>query len=73
MAPGRRGGGIPVNDIEIEWVPLTRLFCNPSNPRINDAAVEPVAASIRRFGWRQPVVARRSGEVIAGNTRMIAA
>ena len=59
--------------IAIEWVPLERLTLNPSNPRINDQSVPHVAASIRRFGWRQPIVARPSGEVIAGNTRLKAA
>jgi ParB-like chromosome segregation protein Spo0J len=54
-------------------VPITRLFCSPSKPRRNDEAVPHVAASIRRFGWQQPIVARRSGEVIAGNTRLKAA
>ncbi len=49
------------------------MFPSPSNPRKNDAAVEHVAASIRRFGFRQPLVAKRSGEVIAGNTRWKAA
>src|SRR5690606_12001117 len=39
----------------------------------NDDAVEHVAASLRRFGWRQPVVAKPTGEVIAGNTRLKAA
>ncbi len=43
--------------IAIEWIPLARLHLSPRNPRINDTAVEPVAASIRRFGWRQPIVA----------------
>ena len=57
----------------IELVPITDLFCSPSNPRRNDQAVPHVAASLRRFGWRQPVVAKRSGEVIAGNTRLKAA
>jgi len=57
----------------VEIVPITRLFCSPTNPRKNDAAVPHVAASIRRFGWQQPIVARRSGEVIAGNTRLKAA
>ena len=57
----------------VEWVPLERLFQNPANPRVNDAAVPHVVASIRRFGWQQPVVARRSGEVVAGNTRLKAA
>ena len=35
---------------------------------LNDPAVPHVAASIKRFGWQQPVVAKPSGEVIAGNT-----
>ena len=39
----------------------------------NDDAVPHVAASIRRFGWQQPIVARPSGEVVAGNTRLKAA
>lgn len=59
--------------LAVEHVPIDRLFCSPSNPRANDAAVPHVAASIRRFGWQQPVVAKRTGEVIAGNTRLKAA
>jgi hypothetical protein len=57
----------------VETVPISRLFCSPTNPRTNDAAVPHVAASLRRFGWQQPIVARRTGEVIAGNTRLKAA
>ena len=57
----------------VETIPISRLYCSPTNPRRNDAAVPHVAASIRRFGWQQPIVARRSGEVIAGNTRLKAA
>ena len=64
---------MPEQKLSVEWVPLTRVFLSPSNPRVNDPAVEPVAASLRRFGWQQPIVARRSGEVIAGNTRLKAA
>ncbi len=59
--------------LNVEWVPRERLFANPANPRVNDAAVPHVVASIRRFGWQQPIVARPSGEVIAGNTRLKAA
>ncbi len=59
--------------LAIEWTDRERLFCSPSNPRLNDAAVPHVADSIRRFGWQQPIVARPSGEVIAGNTRLKAA
>ncbi len=59
--------------LAIEWVGIDQLFGNPANPRHNDQAVEAVAASLRRFGWQQPIVAKPSGEVIAGNTRLKAA
>jgi len=59
--------------LAVEHVPIARLFCSPSNPRRNDEAVPHVAASLRRFGWQQPIVARPTGEVIAGNTRLKAA
>jgi len=61
------------DSLKIEWVLIDRLFCNPANPRHNDDAVPHVADSIKRFGWRQPIVAKPSGEVIAGNTRLKAA
>ncbi len=32
--------------LTVEHVPLDRLFLNPANPRLNDAAVPHVAASI---------------------------
>ena len=57
----------------VEIVAIDRLFCSPTNPRLNDQAVPHVAASLRRFGWQQPIVAKRDGEVIAGNTRLKAA
>jgi DNA modification methylase len=59
--------------LQEESVPIDRLFCNPANPRHNDSAVPHVVASIQRFGFQQPIVAKRSGEVIAGNTRLKAA
>ena len=64
---------MPSKTLQVEWVPLDRLHCNPANPRRNDDAVQHVAASLQRFGWQQPIVARESGEVIAGNTRLKAA
>lgn len=61
------------SELEVEWVAIGDLFGNPANPRHNEDAVGSVADSIRRFGWQQPVVAKPSGEVIAGNTRLKAA
>jgi len=43
------------------------------NPRINDAAVDAVAESLRQFGFRQPIVVDADGVIIAGHTRWKAA
>src|SRR5262249_61602628 len=43
------------------------------NPRHNDAAVDAVAASIREFGWRVPIVCDEAMVIIAGHTRYKAA
>jgi DNA modification methylase len=43
------------------------------NPRANDHAVEAVAASIREFGFRQPIVVDETGTILAGHTRYKAA
>lgn len=74
VPPSCQDDGAPsLEGLRLEWVDLDRLFLSPHNPRHNDAAVPHVAESIRRFGWQQPIVARPSGEVIAGNTRLKAA
>lgn len=44
-----------------------------NNPRNNDSAVDAVAASIREFGWQQPIVVDVDGVIIAGHTRYKAA
>ena len=44
-----------------------------NNPRLNDDAVDAVAASIRAFGFRQPIVVDEQGEIIVGHTRYKAA
>ncbi len=59
--------------LSVEWVPINRVHLNPANPRHNDAGVPHLADSLVRFGWQQPLVAKRSGEVLAGNTRLKAA
>ena len=43
------------------------------NPRINDQAVDAVAASLKEFGWRQPIVVDGDGVIIVGHTRWKAA
>lgn len=50
-----------------ELVPYAR------NPRRNDAAVEQVAASIRQFGFKVPIIIDADGQIVAGHTRIKAA
>jgi len=38
------------------------------NPRINDQAVNAVAASIKEFGFRSPIVVDGAGVIICGHT-----
>ena len=53
--------------------PVDRPKPYERNPRRNDAAVEKVAASIREFGWAQPIVVDGDGVIIIGHTRLKAA
>src|SRR6516165_8350689 len=57
--------------VEMRSIASIRPYEN--NPRLNDAAVEAVAASIREFGFRQPIVVDEQGVIIVGHTRYKAA
>ena len=52
---------------------IERLVPYARNPRKNDGAVDKVAASIKEFGFRQPIVVDIEGVIIAGHTRYKAA
>lgn len=56
-----------------EW-PISDVRPYEGNPRtIPSEAVDRVAASIREFGFRQPIVVDADGVIIAGHTRLKAA
>lgn len=55
-------------DVEIE-----KLIPYVNNPRINDNAVDFVAASIKEFGFKQPIVIDKDNVIVAGHTRLKAA
>src|ERR1051326_6667597 len=57
----------------IEHWPIDRLVFYARNPRKNDAAVDRMVASIREYGFKIPVLARSSGEVVDGHLRLKAA
>jgi DNA modification methylase len=59
--------------MKIELRPLSDIKPYEKNPRLNDEAVDDVAASIREFGFRQPIVVDADGVIICGHTRWKAA
>ena len=59
--------------MSVELRPLDAVRPYANNPRQNLDAVEAVAESIRRFGFRQPIVVDADGVIVAGHTRFRAA
>jgi ParB-like chromosome segregation protein Spo0J len=59
--------------MQIEIRPIGSVRPYDNNPRINDAAVAAVAASIKEFGFRQPLVVDEEGVIVVGHTRYQAA
>jgi len=51
---------------------LEELQPYENNPRKNDAAVEYVAKSIDRYGFKVPIVIDKNGVIVAGHTRYLA-
>ena len=55
--------------MKIEMRRLSEIKPYETNPRLNDAAVDAVAKSIKEFGFRQPIVVDRDGVIVVGHTR----
>ena len=53
--------------------PINEINPYKNNPRNNDAAVDKVAASIREFGFKVPIVIDKNNIVVTGHTRLKAA
>ncbi len=60
-----------VNNIVVKS--LSDLIPYANNPRNNDGAVDAVAASIKEFGFKVPIVIDGEGVIVAGHTRYKAA
>lgn len=59
--------------LTLENWPVARLRDYEKNPRKNDQAVDRMVANIKEFGFRIPVLARSSGEIVDGHLRLKAA
>lgn len=58
---------------QIVYKQVNELKNNPKNPRLNDDAVESVAKSIEKYGFRNPLIIDENNIVWCGNTRLKAA
>lgn len=59
--------------MDIVWRRLDEITPYEKNPRDNDQAVDAVAASIKEFGFKVPIVIDAQGVIVAGHTRYKAA
>ncbi|MBF0185455.1 MAG: DNA modification methylase [Magnetococcales bacterium] len=55
-----------------EW-PTEKLIPYARNPRVNDHVVDKMAAVIREFGFRIPIIAQGDGTIVDGHLRLKAA
>lgn len=60
-------------DLMFQTWPIDRCVDYARNPRKNDHAIDKVAAAIREFGFRVPIVAKSDGLVVDGHLRLKAA
>ena len=59
---------------QVEWVPLGSLAANPKNPRTHSKnQIQQIAASIRQFGFLNPLIVDGANVVLAGHGRLEAA
>ena len=52
---------------------INEIIPYANNPRKNGAAVDKVAASVKEFGFKVPIIIDKENVVVAGHTRLLAA
>lgn len=58
---------------QIVYIRVEDLFLNDRNPRFNEKAVDTVAKSIQKYGFKNPLIVDTNNVVYCGNTRLKAA
>lgn len=59
--------------MKIKIVEIDKVIPYERNPRRNEKAIDGVAASIKAYGWQQPIVVDAHMVILAGHTRLQAA
>jgi DNA modification methylase len=62
-----------MQQLELQNWPLSRLIAYARNPRKNDHVVDQMVSVIKEFGFRIPIIAKSTGEVVDGHLRLKAA
>lgn len=62
-----------MQDIELHHWSVGKLIPYGRNPRKNDHVIEQMAGAIQEFGFRIPIIAKSTGEVVDGHLRLKAA
>jgi len=62
-----------MHQLTLENWPIARLIEYARNPRKNDHAVDKMASVIREYGFRIPIIAMSTGDVVDGHMRLKAA
>lgn len=58
-----------MNKEQIVYKKINELYLNEKNPRKNDNAVDAVAKSIEKYGFKNPLIIDSNGKIWCGNTR----
>jgi DNA modification methylase len=66
-------GSKRLSGMQLDSWPITRFVLYIRNPRKNDHVVNRMMASIEEFGFKVPILAKSTGEVIDGHLRLKAA
>lgn len=61
-----------IDKLQIEYLNIDKLIPYINNPRDNKNAVDKVAASIKEFGFKNPIIVDKENVIIAGHTRLLA-
>jgi len=62
-----------MSELKIIYKTIADIRPYPNNPRHNAPGVDAVAASIKEFGFKVPIIIDSEGEIVAGHTRILAA
>ncbi|MGB4501179.1 MAG: ParB/Srx family N-terminal domain-containing protein [Natronincolaceae bacterium] len=60
--------------MKVQKIDIDKLKPHPKNPRVHpDSAIEKLVRSIKEFGWTNPILVSKDGQILAGHARLKAA